>query len=172
MSNLFQKLKEAKPKQLLAILAIAIFLVFFLWGRVADAAEARLGLGMGYASNEGATYQELMLSSDDLRWYGAVTRIGGDTRNNYHYTRFTVGYRVNWRRETNFSPYMRLGAAYFDKEPTDYISDKLAFDLAIGVRLWGIVELEGDQHNSTGSRSDQNEGLDAVMLGVTLPFGK
>ena len=172
--NFLQKLSNwrERPKKALVVLVIALFVAVFLWGRTADAAEARLGIGFGYASNEGATYQELMLTSDDLRWYGAVTRIGGDTRNNYHYTRFTAGYRVNWRRETNFSPFMRLGAAYFDKEPTDYISDDLAFDMAIGVRLYDIVELEIDQHNSTGGRSDQNEGLDGFMLGLTFPFGK
>lgn len=159
-------------KQSLTILAIIIFVGVFLWGRSADAAEARIGLGFGYASNIGATYQELMLISDDLRWYSAVTRIGGDNRHDYQYWRFTAGYRVNWRRETNFSPYMRLGAAYFSEEPTGYISDRLAFDMAIGMRLWNIVELELDQHNSTAGRSNRNQGLDAVMLSVVLPFGK
>lgn len=164
------KLKTLSLKKWLAIAAIATFLGFFLWGRAAEAAEARLGLGFGYASNLGATYQELMVTSAKRNWYGAVTRIGGDNRNNYHYTRFTVGYRVNWRRETNFSPFLRLGAAYFDKQPTDYISDDLAYDMAIGVRLWQIVDIEFDQHNSTSGRSDQNEGLDAFLLGVSLPF--
>lgn len=164
-------LSKRKLKQYVLIGLILVFVGFFLWGRSAEAAEARIGVGFGYASNAGATYQELMVTSTNRNWYGAVARIGGDDRNNYHYTRFTVGYRVNWRDETRVSPYLRLGAAYFDNEPTDYVSDPLAFDMAIGVRLWNIVEIEFDQHNSTAGRSDQNEGLDAWLLGVTLPFG-
>lgn len=157
-------------KKVLAILAVAIFVGFFVWGRTADAAEARLGLGIGYSSTEGARYQELMITSTDLRWYGAVTRIGGDNRHNYQYNRFTAGYRVNWRRETNFSPFMRMGVAYFSEEPTDYISDQWAFDMAVGVRLWNVVEIEFDQHNSTAGRTAQNEGLNAILVGITLPF--
>lgn len=163
---------KAHPKEAVSVLMIVIFIAFFAWGRSADAAEARLGLGFGFSGIEGARYQEIMLTSDDLRWYGAATRIGNDDRHNYQYWRFTAGYRVNWRRDTQFSPFMRLGAAYFDEVPFDYISDHLAFDMAIGVRLWDIVELEFDQHNSTAGRSDQNEGLNAILLAFVLPFGK
>lgn len=154
-----------------AVAVIAIFVGFFLWGRAADSAELGIGLGFGYGSNVGARYQELMVTSDDRRWYGALTRIGADNEHNYQYWRTTAGYRVNWRRETNFSPYLRLGMAYFSSPPTDYISDSVAFDMAVGLRMWDIVELEIDQHNSTAGRSDENEGLDAVMLRVVLPFG-
>ena len=171
MDEWLRKLNLSRGK-VLAILAIVIFVGLFLWGMKADAAEARLGLGFGYSNSEGSRYQEMMLTSSDRRWYGAVTRIGGDDRHNYQYWRFTAGYRVNWRRDKRFSPYMRLGVAYFDDVPFDYISEHLAFDMAIGVRLWDIVELEFDQHNSTAGRSDQNEGLNAILLGVVLPFGR
>lgn len=159
-------------RKCLFILAIATFIGFFLWGRVADSAEVGIGLGFGYASNQGARYQELMLTSDERKWYVAVTKIGADDRHNYKYWRTTVGYRVNWRSATNFSPYMRLGMAYFNEKPEDYISSHVSFDMSVGIRLWNIVELEFDQHNSTAGRSDQNEGLDAVMLRVVLPFGR
>lgn len=174
MANWLDKLKDAKqrPKKALVVAAILIFLGFFLWGRVADAAEPEIGLGIGfgYASNSGATYQEVMLRDAQRRWYGTVARIGGDTRNNYHYWRFTAGYQVNWRKQTNFSPYARIGVAYFDQAPTDYISDTLAYELAIGVRLWEVIELDLDTHNSTGGRSDQNEGLDGWMFRLVFPF--
>lgn len=141
-----------------------------MWGRVADAAEARLGLGFGYNAQSGSRYQELMVTSDSLKWYGSLTRIGNDDRHNYQYWRACGGYRVNWRRETNFSPYIRLGACGFDDAPTDYISDTVAFDMALGFRLWDVAEIEVAQHNSTAGRSDQNEGLDALMISVVLPF--
>lgn len=161
---------------LAAIIAIVIFLAFFLWGLKADAAEpspeARIGLGYAYNHFEGAVYEELMLTAPQRHWYGSFTRIGGDKRHDYVFNRLVVGYRVNWRRNTHFSPFMRLGAAYFTTVPEDYISDSWAFDMAFGVRLWNILELEVEQHNSTAGRSDQNEGLDAYMIGVVLPFGR
>ena len=71
---------------------------------------------------------------------------------------------------TNVSPFLRFGVAYFDDPPDDYIDEHLAFDLAVGIRFWDIVELELDQHNSTAGRSNNNEGLDAIMLGLTFQF--
>lgn len=159
-------------KQIAAIVAIALFVGFFLWGRSAEAAEARLGIGFGITANKGATYQEMMVTTDDLRWYGAATRMGGDDRHDYQTWRITTGYRVNWREGHKIEPFMRLGVAYFTEQPTDYISDNWAFDMAVGIRLWDIVEVEFDQHNSTGGRSSQNEGLDAPMVSVVLPFGR
>jgi len=170
MDEWLKKLNISRGKAL-AILAIVIFFGFFLWGMKADAAEVRLGVGFGYASQAGARYEEIMLTSGDRHWYGAVTRIGGDDRHNYQYWRFTGGYRVNWRRGLKVSPYLRLGAAYFDDIPEDYISEHLAFDLAIGLRLWDVLEIELDQHNSTAGRSANNEGLDAATVSVVLPFG-
>ena len=172
MANWIQKLKDARqrPKKLIAIGVIAVFVGFYLWGLKADAAEVGLGLGFGYASNDGATYQEIQIKDDNQNWYGSLARIGGDTRNNYHYWRACGGYQVNWRRGRVIEPYARLGACYFDEEPTDYISDELAYELAFGVRLWDIVEVDIDTHNSTAGRSDQNEGLDGAMLRVIWRF--
>ena len=169
MKELWAKVQQNKSKALV-VLAIFIFIGFFAWGRSADAAELRLGVGAGYTKNMGARSQEIMLTWDDRHWYAAVTRIGGDTLHNYQFTRVTAGYRVNWRRGKRFSPFMRLGGAYFDDEPWDYISDQWAFDMAFGVRLWDVLELEIDQHNSTAGRSDQNSGMDTIMLGMVFPF--
>lgn len=159
-----------RTKKTVVVNILAFLLSFCLFSSLAEAADVRLGVGFGYSNNTGARYQELMLLTDDRRWYGAVTRIGNDDRHNYQYSRFTAGYRVNWRLSTKVSSFLRLGAAYFSEEPTDYISDKLAFDIAIGVRLWNVLEIEFDQHNSTAGRSTQNEGLDAVLVGIVFPF--
>lgn len=162
---------KPNKQEVFLLLVIVAFLGFFMWGLRADASEVRVGVGAGYTSNVGSRSQELMFTSTDLHWYGAVTRVGGDNLHNYKFTRVTAGYRVNWRRDKKVSPFMRFGMAYFDKEPYDYISDQWAFDMAIGIRFWGILELEFDQHNSTAGRTDQNSGLDTVMLGIVLPFG-
>lgn len=174
MANWIQKLANFKehPKKALAVVAIVVFLGFFLWGVKADAAEVGLGLGFGYASNEGATYQEMMVRDSQRNWYFSAARIGGDTRNDYHYWRFCGGYQVNWRKNSNFAPYARLGACGFDQEPTDYVSDTVAYELAFGFRLYDLIEIDIDTHNSTAGRSNQNEGIDGAMLRVVLPFGK
>lgn len=163
------EMKMPTKKQAASIGLIIAFIGFFIWGRVADAAEVSIGLG--YSPKHESRYQQVMLTTDDRRWYFSATRIGGDVLHDYQYGRIGAGYRVNWRRESRFSPYMRLGGVYFTDPPTDYISDDFAFDMAIGSRLWNVVELEY-QHNSTAGRSSQNEGLDAVVLTVVLPFGK
>lgn len=154
-----------------AVGAILTFIAFFMWGMKADAAELRLGIGMGINHHEGARYQEFMLTDNNRHWYLSATRVGNDDRHNYQYWRGCGGYRVNWRKETNFSPYMRLGACYFNEIPVDYVSDYLTYDLAIGFRILEIADLELIQHNSTGGRSIHNEGLDAIVLGLVFPFG-
>ena len=159
-------------KRLLGIAVVVLFAGLFLWGSYAEASEGRLGLGFGYTANVGSRTMEFMLTSDDLRWYGSVSKIGGDYRHNYQFTRWCGGYRVNWRREKSIMPFMRLGACYFDEPPFDYISSDYAYDLSVGVRLWGVAELELLQHNSTAGRSDQNEGVDGILLGIVFPFGK
>lgn len=151
---------------------LLIVIGLFLCSGVANSAEARLGIGLGYNANVGARYQEVMLTSSDRHWYFALTNIGNDERYNYQYLRYTAGYRFNWGKETKFSPYLRLGVAYFDEEPFDYISDKTAFDVAIGFRLWNVIELEIMEHNSSAGRTEQNEGLDAISISVVMPFGK
>jgi hypothetical protein len=148
---------------------VAIFVALFLWGVKADAAELRIGLGYSIFNTDGTVTQDLMLTSTDRRWYAQATRIGRSTTFD-PLTRFSFGYRVNWRRNTNFSPYLRLGMAHFSAEPIGYISDLTAFDMGVGARLWDLVEVEV-QHNSTAGRTDQNEGINIVCLCVVLPFG-
>ena len=162
-------MKKPTRKQLTSIGILLLFAGLFAWGLKAEAAEVTFGIGVGEFSNDGARSMNLRLSGDSRTWYAGVARVGGDDRNDYEYNRWTAGYRVNFRKETNFSPYMRFGAAYFSEEPTDYISDQLAFDLAIGVRFWQVFELERD-HQSTGGRTDQNEGIDSWNLNVVYRF--
>ena len=159
-------MKKPTLKQSIAIGVIALFCAVFLWGRSAEAGEVTLGLGL--STNEART-QMVTVTTDRRDWYLSAARVGGDERHDYQFGRFAVGYRVNWRADKNFSPFMKLGAVYFTEEPTDYISDRWAYDMVIGTRFYDIVELEY-LHNSTAGRSSQNEGLDTVMLSVVLPF--
>lgn len=148
---------------------VAIFIALFIWGRAAEAGEARIGLGVGTFNVQGAIYQDLLVTTDEQTWYAQVTRIGNDE----HFdvlTRYSAGYRVNWRDDKFAEPYLRLGMAHFDKEPTYRISDKWSFDMAVGIRFKDVVELEA-QHNSTAGRTNYNYGLDSIVLGVVLPFG-
>lgn len=163
---------KANKGKLGTYILITLFVILFVWGRTADATEIRLGVGLGITHQKGSRYHEAMLISTDKHWYAAATRIGGDHRHNYQYWRITAGYRVNWRQDKTISPFMRFGTAYFTEQPTDYISDSWAFDMAIGIRVWDVLEIEFDQHNSTGGRTNQNEGLDAVLIGITMPFGR
>lgn len=149
---------------------VAIFVAVFLWGRSADAAELRLGLAAGTFNTQGAVTQDLMLTSTDLHWYANISRWGGDARGLDEVTRFSGGYRVNWRRDKFVSPFLRLGVAYFDQEPMPYVSDNWTFDMGAGLRFNNILELEA-QHNSTAGRSRWNTGLDNITLAVVLPFG-
>ncbi len=161
-----------KKPTLKTVVTIGILLTFaslFIWGTRADASELHFGIGIGDQSNSGARSQNVRLMTDKRNWYVGLARVGGDDRNDYNYNRWTVGYQVNWRKDTRVSPYMRFGAAYFSKEPTDYISDKHSFDLAIGIRFWQVFELERD-HQSTGGRTNQNEGIDSYNLNVILRF--
>lgn len=164
---------------------VVIFVTFFVMGRYAEAGEARIGLGAGTFNAQGAIVQDVMVTTDDLRWYASFQRAGGDdvfyNLEQRHcrtvrvpfssVNRFAVGYRVNWYRERTVSPYLRLGAAYFDREPMPFISDDLSYDMAVGVRISDIIEIEA-QHNSTAGRSAFNKGMDSVVFGVTLPFGR
>lgn len=149
--------------------AIAIFCVLFAWGIVrqqAEAADLRLGLGFGVSNDNGWIGQELMFTHK--HWYGAAMRLGGDDIL-ADTTRLTVGYRVEWRDERRLSPYLRFGAAYFLDQPTDIISDQWAYDMAMGVQLFGVADLEY-QHNSTAGRSLQNSGNDMLIASLKVRF--
>lgn len=150
---------------------IVAFIILAAWGTWEQVygAELRVGLGGGVTNDNEWIGQELMVNSDRRHWYASVIRVGGDDALPDTW-RFAAGYRVNWRRDKNVWPYLRLGAGYFLDEPGHLISDKLAFDMAVGIRFWKILELEW-QHNSTAGRSDHNDGNDILMLGLVVPFG-
>ena len=159
-------------------IAITIFIILFAWGiyrQQAEAADLRIGLGSGITNSvlvhggpngNGWIGQEFMFTHK--HWYGAAMRLGGDDILP-DTVRLTAGYRVEWRDERRLSPYLRLGAAYFLDEPTDIISDRWAYDMAMGVQLFGVADLEY-QHNSTAGRSAQNSGNDILLIGLKVRF--
>lgn len=149
---------------------IALFLILFLWGRSSEAAEVGIGLGAGVNHSSGAVGQELSVTSDDLRWFASYTRLGGrpgDTVLAYN-NRWVGAYRVFWRRDHDLMPYMALGAAYFE-EPTVLVTERLTYDLRVGLRWNNIVELEY-AHNSTAGRSQRNAGIDFITLRAVFRF--
>ena len=150
-------------------IAIAIFIVLFSWGVVrqqADAAELRLGLAFAVTNDNDWIGQELMFVHKN--WYGSVIRLGND--NVLPDTvRLAAGYKVGWRDGRRISPFLRLGGAYFKDEPTDIISDRWAYDMALGLRLYSVLDLEYS-HNSTAGRSIQNSGNDMLLVGLTVGF--
>jgi len=115
-------------KKKLIVIAILIFVALFIWGSYVEAAEVRIGLGKGQFNVDESITQDLMLTSTDRKWYAQITRIG-NAQHVGTVTRFSAGFRTNWRKATNFSPYLRLGMAAYDKEPRPYISDKWSFDM-------------------------------------------
>lgn len=155
-----------KRHKLYTVGLIILFIIAFAWGVRANADELRLGVGFGVTHDNDWTTQELTYLHRN--WYGQAAYMGGDNRLPDTY-RLSAGYRVHWRPEKRFSPFMRLGVAYFGERPLEVISDRLAFDMAVGVRAWGVVELEW-QHNSTAGRSDINYGNDVVLLGMVFPI--
>jgi len=158
--------------------AITIFIVLFAWGiyrQQAEASDLRLGLGFGitnsalvHGGSEGNGWigQELMFTHK--HWYGAAMRLGGDDVLP-DTVRLTAGYRVEWRDERRLSPYLRLGAAYFLDEPSSIISDRWAYDLTMGFRVFDVLDIEY-QHNSTAGRSSQNSGNDLLLVGLKVRF--
>ena len=149
---------------------IALFLILFLWGRSSEAAEVGIGLSSGFNHSNGAVGQELSITSNDLRWFASYTRVGGrpeDTVLSYN-DRFVAAYRVFWRRGHDLMPYTSLGAAYFS-EPTVLVTERLTYDLRLGVRWNNILELEY-AHNSTAGRSVRNAGIDFVTLRAVFRF--
>lgn len=153
--------------------AVMVFTVLFTWGMIvnrAEAAEVRLGIGFGATNDNGWVAQEIMLMGE--HWYGSVMFLNGDDVQPAT-KRWAAGYRVNWRRDMRVSPYMRLGAAYWEDIPIPLISEHVSFDMAVGIRFWQVAELEW-QHNSTGGRKDflggHNSGNDIPFLGVAFAF--
>lgn len=148
-------------------IVIGIFIALMAWGiyrQQADAAELRLGLGRGVSNGNEWVGQELAIAH--RHWYGSVSRLGGDDLLP-DTVRLAAGYRADWRTEQRLAPYLRLGGAYFTEEPTDLISDRWAYDMALGLRIFGVLDLEY-QHNSTAGRSLQNSGNDMLLLGLVV----
>ncbi len=153
-------------------LLVVLFILVFLWGRNADAAELGLGLGFGVNHTENATIQELSIQSDDYRWFASYTRVGGGKANGLvldYNNRFVGAYRVFWRRDKDWKPYLSLGAAYFEEAPLNVISERLTYDMRFGARWKDILELEA-AHNSTAGRSLRNSGFDTLNLRVVFQF--
>ena len=159
------------PKHLRWFL-IGAFIVAFGFGiKNAQADDFRIAFGAGFNHSEKALTSEVMYTFDN-HVYLAATRIGGDlvlNPNHNQIMKLAGGYRVRWRDELKVSPYMRMGIAYFDHKPYLVMNDNVAFDMALGVRLWDIAELEL-LHNSTAGRSTRNWGLDYVNFGLVIPF--
>jgi hypothetical protein len=148
--------------------AVAIFIVLFIWGmQDSYGAEVRLGLGKGMTNGNDWITQEFMLVGK-RKWYLSAMLTGNDDQQPDTW-RYAVGYRVNWRDHTRASPFMRLGAAYWQDKPVPLISDHVSYDMAVGVRVLHVVELEW-QHNSTSGRSDQNKGNDLFTLAMVFTF--
>lgn len=155
--------------------AVLLFVLVFMWGRNAEAAEVGIGLGWGVLGtrSEGVVTQELMLKTNDYRWYVSYARIGANQNDRLQMRqndRFTAGYQLVFRRGMKVEPYMMLGMAYFEDPPMNLISERLTYDMRLGVRIKDIVELELDGHNSTASRSDYNSGMDVMSLRAVFRF--
>ena len=150
-------------------IAVIIFIIIFAFGlaKYARADEARLGLSYAASHNNDWIGQDLYYQRG--QWYFQAAYLGGDDILSDTW-RASVGYRVDFRDGKRFSPFMRLGAAYFEEEPTAVISSNLTYDMAIGMRFFNILDLEW-QHNSTASRSHTNRGNDMLLLGFVFQIG-
>lgn len=156
-------------------IAVLIFVVVFLWGRCAEAGEVGVGLGFGLPTtrSEGLVTQEIMLKTDDYRWYMSYARVGANKNDYLHLRqndRWTAGYQLVFRRGKDVEPYMMLGVAYYEEPPLNLISERLTYDMRIGVRLYDVVEIDIDGHSSTASRADINTGLDVISLRAVFQF--
>lgn len=150
---------------------IVVFILLFLWGlrREAEASDLRFEVGLGFGSTHQSTVvmEELGLLYDE-KWYVHIAHLGNDERVPDTY-RITAGRRVAWRQEHTFSPYLRMGAAYWQHRPAGLVDANLTFDMAVGLRAWDVVELEWS-HQSTAGRVHPNTGVDVVGLHYTSRF--
>jgi len=159
-------------------IAIALLVLITAFGiyKEAHAQEVKLGLGYGVNHTEDWIMQEVVISNRD--WYGSIARLGGDDSGGCMVQlcealpttwRVAAGYRADFREDKNFSPYTRMGIAYFEEAPDMVVSENLTFDLAIGMRLYKVVDIEL-QHQSTAGRSRRNWGSDLITLSLVLPL--
>lgn len=159
-------------------IAIALLVLVTAFGvyNEAYAQEVKLGLGYGVSHTEGWIMQEVVISDRD--WYGSIARLGGDDSGSCMVQlcealpttwRVAAGYRADFREGLNLSPYTRMGIAYFKDAPNMVVSEHLTFDLAVGVRLYKVVDLEL-QHQSTAGRAYRNWGTNLITLSLVLPW--
>ncbi len=146
--------------------AIAIFIGLAAWGLKAESAEVGIGLSHAVSHESKWIGQHMYLSDRD--WYIEATKYGGEDRLPDTW-RYTAGFRVDWRPDTRIEPYLKIGVAYFEDKPVWVISDHWAYDMSMGMRFFGVLDLEYN-HNSTGGRSDHNKGNDLINLYLIKEF--
>lgn len=165
-------MKKIRWNKVVVIGLIVLFTTVFFMGRKAESAEVGIGLNFGTFHSLGGRTQEINITSDDYRWFASYTRVGGVDAEDLHFesrNRYVAGYRVFWRRDENWKPYMMFGTAYWDEPPCRVISERLTYDMRIGVRYRDIVEFEIG-HNSTAGRARYNYGFDTVGLRAVFQF--
>ena len=138
------------------------------WGamRDANAADLRIGAGFGWENAQDAVSMDLMLTIDEDFYLSAAKMAGGRVGDDVW--RYAAGFRFDWREGKRIQPFLRLGGAYWDGI-TGLVGDQHTFDLALGLRFGGALELEL-QHNSTAGRSVPNTGVDLIVLGLVKEF--
>lgn len=147
------------------------FVVLFIWGilRQANAAEldALIGVASGSTHNSQLMIEEVFLEFDH-KWDVGVFHMSGDPRITSTYGA-VAAYRVRWREDKRFEPWASFGAAYFDRAPEAFVSENLSYQLAVGFRMFKVLDL-GWVHYSTAGRARTNWGVDYVSLRVVLPI--
>lgn len=162
-----------QPTTWLVIALVAAFVYGLLRGPTAQAATLELppahrvtiGVGYGLIHAQGLVVQELGYEYDD-RWTVRLTRTGNDARIPDTWVG-AVGRRVPLYDGKHFSPFVAIGAAWFDEPPSAVVDSRLVFDLEVGVRYRNVVDLVW-HHNSTSGRSDPNSGIDYWLLRAVL----
>jgi len=155
-----------------AVLAVVLFLVVFLIGLRAEAAdwEYRAGLGTQVLDRadrgEHIAIEALVYRDRDL--YLGLSHFGNGSVVPDTY-RLAAGWRVEWREGSEFEPMMRFGMAYWHPFDSGLVTERWTYDMAVGVRVFRIVEVEW-QHNSTAGRAERNTGVDLLMVSAVFPF--
>lgn len=151
----------------IAVIAIFVILIGILAFRKATAYELQIGLGHGFGNTDVIT-QDFAIEYDGF--YGRVVRLGDEPILPDKLWKLSAGWRGYFREGTNFQPYLYIGAAWFTEEPSSVISDRLAYDMGLGLRFYKVFDLNYE-HNSTAGRTSKNRGLDVISVRVAIPFG-
>lgn len=147
---------------------IGLFVILFSFGVYKEAYSAEVGLGISHAISHDSKWMGQHVMFGNRNWFLEVARLGGEPRLPDTY-RYVVGYRVDWREPYMFSPFMKMGAAYFKDIPDYVVSDHWAYDMSVGLRLFKVIDFEYN-HNSTGGRSERNKGNDLLTLTMVIPI--